>query len=71
MRIPGDHADTYKHRADTLGIPLSSWITLALAEHEGLPIPDYVQKEIRKAAEERAARAAEQEIDMLDMPRSA
>ncbi|ALJ22330.1 hypothetical protein [Microbacterium sp. No. 7] len=71
MRVPGDHAETYKQRADDLGIPLSSWITLALAEHEGLPVPDYVQKEIRKASAEREAREREQEINMLDLPRSA
>lgn len=71
MRVPGDHAETYKQRADDLGIPLSSWITLALAEHEGLPVPDYVQKEINKASAERKAREREQEINMLDLPRSA
>ncbi|MAO80493.1 MAG: hypothetical protein CMH82_07515 [Nocardioides sp.] len=68
MRIPGEHAETYKQRAEDLGIPLSSWITLALAEHEGLSVPDYVQSEINKAAHERASRATEVE---LDMPKSA
>ena len=71
MRVPGDHAETYKQQAARLGIPLSSWIPWALAEHQGRPVPTYVQKEIRKAAEERAAHATEQEIDMLDMPKSA
>ena len=68
MRIPGDQAEAYKRRANALGIPLSSWITLALAEHEGLSVPDYVQAEISKSARKRAGRATEQE---LDMPRSA
>ncbi|MEV8135309.1 hypothetical protein [Microbacterium aurantiacum] len=71
MRLPGNHAGTYRQRADQLGISLSSWIAMALAEHEGLQVPDYVQKEIRKAADERAAREREQEIDMLDMPKTA
>ena len=71
MRLPGNHAGTYRQRADQLGISLSSWIAMALAEYEGLQVPDYVQKEIRKAADERAAREREQEIDMLDMPKTA
>ena len=48
-RIPDDHADIYKQRADELGIPLSSWIALALAEHEDLDVPGYVKGEIKKA----------------------
>ncbi len=68
MRIPGDQAEIYRGRAEELGIPLSSWIALALAEHENLDIPSYVRAEIKKATIERAVRAMEQE---LDMPRSA
>ena len=68
MRIPDEQAEVYKGRADALGIPLSSWITLALAEHEGLSVPEYVQADINKAARERAIRAMEME---LDMPRTA
>lgn len=68
MRIPGDQAEIYRGRAEELGIPLSSWIALALAEHENLDVPSYVRDEIKKATIERAVRVMEQE---LDMPRSA
>lgn len=68
MRIPDDQAVVYRSRADELGIPLSSWIAKALAEHEGLDIPDYVHLELEKAERERAIQATEQE---LDLPRTA
>ena len=68
MRIPGDQAEVYRSRAEELGIPLSSWIALALAEHEQLDVPSYVRSEIKKATIERAVRALEEE---LDMPQSA
>lgn len=68
MRIPDEHAEIYKQRAEDLGIPLSSWIALTLAEHESLPIPGYVREEILKAKRERLLVAMELE---LDMPQSA
>ncbi len=68
MRIPDDHADIYKQRADELGIPLSSWIALALAEHEDLDVPGYVKDEIKKATRKRILASLELE---LDMPQSA
>lgn len=68
MRIPGDQAEIYRDRAEQLGIPLSSWIALALAEHENLDIPSYVRDEIKKSKIKRAVQAMEQE---LEMPRSA
>lgn len=68
MRLPDEHAEIYKHRADELGIPLSSWIALALAEHENLNVPGYVQDEIKKATRKRILASLELE---LDMPKSA
>lgn len=67
-RFPEEHGDVFKARADALGIPLSSWITLALSEHERLAVPDYIRDELRKAEQQRRTRESEQE---LDMPRSA
>ena len=68
MRLPDEHAEIYKQRADALGIPLSSWIALALAEHENLGGPGYVQDEIKKATRKRILASLELE---LDMPKSA
>lgn len=68
MRVPAEQAEIYRQRADELGIPLSSWVALVLAQRENLDIPDYVQEEINKAARERAVDATRQEFDM---PRSA
>lgn len=68
MRVPAEQAEIYRQRADELGIPLSSWVALVLAQRENLVIPDYVQDEINKAERERAVEATRQEFDM---PRSA
>ncbi|WP_102191336.1 hypothetical protein [Microbacterium aurantiacum] len=68
MRVPAEQAEIYRQRADELGIPLSSWVALVLAQRENLDIPDYVQDEINKAERERAVEATRQEFDM---PRSA
>jgi len=63
-RFPEEHGDVFKARADALGIPLSSWITLALSEHERLAVPDYIRDEIQKAERLRLAHESEQELDM-------
>lgn len=68
MRVPAEQAEVYRQRADELGIPLSSWVALVLAERENLDIPDYVRDEIKKAQRERAIDETRQEFDM---PRSA
>lgn len=68
MRVPIDQRAIYEARAAELGIPLSSWAAIKLAEAEGLPIPDYVADEIRKAEEKRRH---EDELEELQMPRSA
>lgn len=71
VRYPEAYDSVFERIAKESGIPLSSWLALAVSQQAGLDVPDYVQDELRKAAEERAARETEQEIDMLDMPRSA
>jgi len=64
VRIPVTQNAHYEERAETLGIPIGSWIVLKLAESEGLPVPDYIQKELRKAEAERAAEAEREELPM-------
>lgn len=71
VRYPEAYDSVFERIAKESGIPLSSWLALAVSQQAGLEIPDYVQDELRKAAQERAARETEQEIDMLDMPKSA
>lgn len=71
MRYPAAYDQVFERLADEAGIPVSSWLAMAVSKQAGLDVPDYVQDELRRAAQERAARALEQEIDMLDMPKSA
>lgn len=71
VRYPAAYDQVFERLADEAGIPVSSWLAMAVSKQAGLDVPDYVQDELRRAAQERAARALEQEIDMLDMPKSA
>ena len=71
VRYPEAYDPILERLAAESGIPLSSWLALAVSQQAGLEIPDYVKDELEKAARERATREAEQELDMLDMPKSA
>ena len=64
MRVPVDQRTVYEEQAAALGIPLSSWVALKLAEAQKLPIPDYVQEEIRKAQARRALEAGQEELPL-------
>lgn len=64
LRVPVDQRAVYEERASELGIPLSSWVAIKLAEAEGLPVPDYVQEEIRKAALQRQFAAGQEELPL-------
>lgn len=68
VRYPEAYQPVFERLAEEAGIPLSSWLALAVSQQAGLEIPDYVQDELRKAERERVIRATEQE---LQMPRSA
>ena len=68
VRYPQAYDPVLERLAEDAGFPLSSWLALAVSQQAGLEIPDYVKDELRKAEQERAIRATEQE---LDMPRSA
>ena len=70
-RYPEAYDPILERLAAESGIPLSSWLALAVSQQAGLEIPDYVKDELEKAARERATREAEQELDMLDMAKSA
>ena len=71
VRYPKDYDPILERIAKDAGLNLSSWLALAVSQQAGLEIPDYVKDELDKAERERAARATEQELDMLDMPKSA
>lgn len=64
IRVPIDQRAVFEERAAALGIPLSSWSAIVLAEAAGLPIPDYVEKEIRKAAARRAIEEGQEELPL-------
>lgn len=50
VRVPTEHRAVYEARAAELGIPLGSWVAIKLAEAEGLEVPDYIEREIARAA---------------------
>lgn len=54
----------YEARARDLGIPLGSWVVMCLAEQEGLPVPEYIEDELAKAAARRSADATQRELDI-------
>lgn len=64
IRVPVDQRAVYEEQAAALGIPLSSWTAIVLAESVGLPIPDYVEKEIHKAAARRALQEGQEELPL-------
>lgn len=53
VRFPVDHLDLYRKEAADQGLGLVDWIALCMAESHGLPLPDYLQLEIAKAARRR------------------
>lgn len=67
LRYPAVWEETLEQRAKAAGTDVGSYIAKALAEHEGFPVPWYIQDEIEKANQEREARRAEE----LDLPRTA
>jgi len=52
-RVPTPHHHVFEARAKELGISVSSWVALKLAEVEDLPIPDFVQLDLDKARAKR------------------
>jgi len=60
-----------------LGDDLGSYITMALAEHEQLPVPDYISHEIevarlkQEAAERRRQAAEHRSAEEITFPKSA
>ncbi|MCE7483552.1 MULTISPECIES: hypothetical protein [Microbacterium] len=67
VRVPDDQYEQYSRDADALGIPIGSWAAIQLAASKGLEIPEYINQEIRKAAERRHAEetAHAEELPML------
>lgn len=64
VRVPVDQHEVYSAHAAELGIPIGSYVALTLAKIEGLPIPDYIEEEIRKAASRRAHEAEQEELPL-------
>lgn len=52
MRVPKLHYEHLREHARQAGIPITSYVVLLLSEHEGLPVPDYVQEELDNAHED-------------------
>lgn len=75
VRPPQDLADSYQQRADAMGIPLSSWVVLRLAEADSAPVPPFVLDDIERGRAKLLALAQEQQLDLeegsLPMARSA
>lgn len=71
VRYPDTYDPIIEEIARKSGIPISSWLALAVSQQAGLEIPDYVKDELEEAARKRAIHESEQELDMLEMPRSA
>lgn len=70
VRVPDEQYQLYAREAEELGIPIGSWAAIKLAESQKLDIPTYIQTEITKAAERRAAEARKR-AEELHMPRTA
>jgi len=68
VRYPEEYDEIFERIASESGIHVSTWLALAVSQQAGLDVPDYVKDELKKAAQARAARETEQE---LEMPRSA
>lgn len=64
VRTPVEQHEIYLAHANELGIPLGSWVALTLAKAEGLPVPEYIEEEIRKAASRRAQEAEQEELPL-------
>jgi len=71
VRYPDAYDPIFEEIAKKSGIPVSSWLALAVSKQAGLDIPDYVQDELAEAERKRAVHETEQELEMLDIPRSA
>jgi hypothetical protein len=68
VRYPAEYDEILAHRAEEAGIPLGSWLALAVLQQAGLDLPEYLRDELNEAARKRSVRETEQE---LDMPKSA
>lgn len=62
VRPPTDHLAEYDELARDLGIPLGDYAVMRLAQAHGLPVPEYIEEEISRAASQRDAAA-----DVLDI----
>ena len=45
-RVPETHADVYAERAADLGLPMTDYIAMRLAQAEGLAVPDYITDQL-------------------------
>lgn len=45
-RVPTGHAEHYREQAAQMGIPLSDYVALKLAEGAGLPVPAYIADQL-------------------------
>jgi len=47
IRVPEEHMEIYRQRADEAGLPVGDYIAVALAHRHGLPTPEYVHRRRR------------------------
>jgi hypothetical protein len=64
VRFPVAQNAVYEERAAELGIPIGSWVALRLAQVEGLPVPAYIEEEIKRAESKRAHEAEQGEFPL-------
>lgn len=67
-RPPADQHAVYHDAAEALGIPISSYVAMRMAELHGLEIPDFVHEDLRRA---KARRLIEQSQEELPLAQSA
>ncbi len=68
VRYPAEYDAIFIRRAEESGIPLSSWLALAVSQQAGLDVPEYVKDELEEAKRKQSRQATDEE---LDMPRTA
>lgn len=68
VRYPVEYDEIFIRRAEESGIPISSWLALAVSQQAGLEVPEYVREELEEAQRKQTLKSMEQE---LDMPQSA
>lgn len=68
VRPPVGHLAVYQERAESMGLSLSDYVVLALAQSHDLPVPDYIIEELEKVRTKREAERSNTGAQQLDFP---